>query len=81
MQMILAYQFFEVLKFGLESDKIIAVRLVPETLESRIVDENVRGAWSIRSTLEIEVAPVQIEGVTIGIVRDRRESQVVMVYD
>ena len=67
MQTILAYQFFEMLKLGLVSDKIIAVRLVPETFESRIVDENVRSAGSIRSIFKIEIAPVQIEGVAVRI--------------
>src|ERR1700694_1521155 len=76
-----ANQVFEIPEVCLVGLKIIALRLEPETLESHVVDEYVRGAGSIGSILKIEVAPIQRQGVAIGIERERRKSPVVMVHD
>src|SRR5258708_16033541 len=80
-EMVPANQVFEIPEICLVGLKIIALRLEPETLESHVVDENVRGAGSIRSILKIEVASIQRQGVAIRIERERRKSPVVMVHD
>src|SRR5882762_5821189 len=80
-QILLANQVFEIPKVCLVGLKIIALRLKPETLESHVVDENVRGAGSIGPILKIEVASIQRQGVAIGIEGERRKSPVVMIHD
>src|SRR6202521_1243374 len=80
-EMLPANQVFEIPEVCLVGLKIIALRLDPETLELRVVDEDVRSAGSIGSILKIEVASIQRQGVAIGIERERRKSPVVMVHD
>src|SRR5260370_20171792 len=60
---------------------MVAFRLIPKALKSRVVDENVPRAWSIRSVFKIEIAPVQCQGFAVDIERDRRKSPVVAFGD
>src|SRR6267142_446522 len=68
-------------KVGLVRYKIIALRLMPKALKSRIVDENVPSAGSIGSIFKVEIASVQCQGFAVDIERDRRKSPVVVFRD
>src|SRR5258708_13475061 len=77
-EMVPANQVFEITEVCLVGLKIIALRLDPDTLESRVVDEDVRGAGSIGPILKIEAATIQRQGVAIGIERERRKRPVII---
>jgi hypothetical protein len=80
-EMISAYQVFEFLEIRLVGHKIVALRVEPEPLESRVVDEDVWSARGIRPIFKIKVASVQDQGVALYIKRYGRQCPVIMVHD
>src|SRR5260370_34230112 len=70
--MILANQVFEMPEVCLLGYEIIALRLEPETLELRVVDENVRSPRCVGAIFEIVVAAIQYERIAVHVEYDGR---------
>src|SRR5260370_25707846 len=79
--MIPANQFFQMSKARPKGYKIIALRLEPETLKSRIIDKDVARAGRIGSIFKVEIPSVQCQGFAVDIKCDRRKSPVVAFRD
>src|SRR5260370_32471615 len=79
--MIPANQFFQMSKARPKGYKIIALRLEPETLKSRIIDKDVARAGRIGSIFKVEIPSVQCQGFAVDIKCDRRKSPVVAFGD
>src|SRR5437899_7541549 len=66
-EMVPPHQVFQMPQVGSKRYKIVAFRLIPKALKSRVVDENVPCVWGIRSVFKIEIASVQCQGFAVDI--------------
>src|SRR2546430_17681426 len=80
-EMILTNQIFELLEPWQVSYEIVALRVEPKSLESRVINEDVRSARCIRAVFQIEITPIQNQDVSLYIKRYGRQSPVIMVHD
>src|ERR1700741_3121640 len=76
-EMIPANQLFQMTDISPKRHKIIALRLEPKTLKSRIVDKDVPRAGRIGPIFKVEIASVQCQGFSVDVKRDGRKSPVV----
>src|SRR5713226_2063397 len=80
-EMLRANQILELLELWLERHKIVALRVQPKPLESRVVNKDVRSARCVRAIFHIEISPIQNQDVALYIERYGRQSPEIMVQD
>src|SRR5436309_971460 len=80
-EVILANQIFELRELWLVGHEIAALRVEPKSLEPRVINEDVRSARCIRAVFQIEITPIQNQGVALYINRYGRQRPVIMVHD